>query len=84
MLITVDLQEAYVADIRHIAQQNSIHESNVIQQAIAEWLNKHKAMVSEKQATPHPMRAYFGLWRDNPNIKDGLDYQNKLRDEWQD
>lgn len=76
MRILVDIPQHQVESLAVLAQQQDLARAELVRQAIAEYLQRHPPMI-----TPI-MEQAFGLWQQRDDIGDGLDYQNKLRDEW--
>ena len=70
-LINIVDQDIFKLD--RFSQQKGVSRSHLIREAIAQFI------VREEQ----PIEDVFGLLKqDKYQLIDGLDYQNKLRDEW--
>ncbi|WP_187971457.1 ribbon-helix-helix protein, CopG family [Aquibium microcysteis] len=67
----VEIKEEQLQELDRIARETDRTRSALIEDALAEYLNRRKAS--------HRDRA-FGLWRER-NI-DGLAYQEEIRKEW--
>lgn len=75
MQMVIEIADEYVNDLKIMAQKQHTDENYLIEQAVEAWL-KHKSQ------PVHPMREAFGLFKNNPEIIDGVEYQNRLRAEW--
>lgn len=67
----VELPDAEVEALDRLAQKENISRSVLIERAVHDFLQK-----SDKQKRAEA----FGLWGNR--IVDGLDFQQKVRDEW--
>lgn len=77
MQLLINIADNEAQNLKHLAILRQTSENLLVEKAISDWLKK-------QTASPHPMREAFGIWKNNPNITDGLAYQQQLRDEWQD
>jgi metal-responsive CopG/Arc/MetJ family transcriptional regulator len=77
MRVLVDIPQQQLDGLAILAQQHALARTELVRQAIAEYLQRHPPIM-----TP-VMQQVFGMWKDNDAIDDGLAYQNTLRDEWQ-
>lgn len=71
MRTIVDLPEDQVAALKELGKQSRLSRAELMRQAVAEFLLKHRSASAESA---------FGLWREQP--RDGLDYERRLREEW--
>jgi metal-responsive CopG/Arc/MetJ family transcriptional regulator len=76
MRVLVDIPQQQLDGLAILAQQHALARTELVRQAIAEYLQRHPPII-----TPI-MEQAFGLWQHRDDIGDGVDYQNKLRDEW--
>ncbi len=67
----VEIKEERLRELDRIARESDRTRAALIEDALAEYLNRQKVS--------HRDRA-FGLWRER-NI-DGLEYQEEIRKEW--
>jgi metal-responsive CopG/Arc/MetJ family transcriptional regulator len=73
MRTLIDIPEQQIADLSILCQEQGVSRAELIRRAINSYLIKYKP----KEANS------FGLWKkENEHIEDGLDYQQKLRNEW--
>lgn len=73
MRTLVDIPEEKIRSLDAIAARRKESRAALIRRAVDKLLNEEK-VVSIDDA--------FGLWKDRADIKDGLDYQLKIRAEW--
>ena len=69
--VRFDLPEAQLRDLDALASRTGVARASLIWEAVARYLARHSPTVRE---------GAFGLWRDRD--EDGLSYQTRLRDEW--
>ncbi len=74
MRTIVDLPSEEIRRLDGIAKRDKVSRAEVVRRAVKQYAD---------QVTPHPIEAVFGIWKDRKDIGDGLDYQNRLRDEWE-
>ncbi|MBK8454121.1 MAG: CopG family transcriptional regulator [Thiofilum sp.] len=72
MRTIIDLPPHHVAQLDRFSQHEKVSRAELVRRAIAEYLARHTPAHSESEA--------FGLWAKRQ--EDGLDYQNRLREEW--
>ena len=72
MRTIVELPEEQIEALRALASQTSLSRAELIRRAISEYLARQQTTASDEAA--------FGLWKGRG--KDGLDYQETLRAEW--
>jgi len=71
MRTIVDLPPEQIAALSKIGERSKLSRAELIRRAVAEYLAARQ---------PEPDDSAFGLWKDKGD--DGVEYQNKLRDEW--
>ena len=67
----VEIKEEQLRELDRIARESDRTRAALIEDALAEYLNRQKVS---------PRDRAFGLWRER-NI-DGLEYQEEIRKEW--
>ncbi|MDZ7784070.1 MAG: CopG family transcriptional regulator [Halioglobus sp.] len=72
MRTIVDLPEEQIETLKQLSKQSRQSRAELVRRAIAEYLRHHHSESSEDA---------FGIWRNQP--RESLDYQYKLRDEWE-
>ena len=72
MRTLVDIPEEDLSLLKKIGEAGNISRAELVRRAISAYLSPHKHAA--------PLRA-FGLW--GRNKRDGLEYQEKIRREWQ-
>ncbi len=72
MRTLVDIPEKQVHELAKICSAEKLSRAEVIRRAISEYVNK-------KQKTEVDA---FGLWAKESDVIDGLEFQEKLRNEW--
>lgn len=70
MRVLVDIPDSQLGALATLCERVGESRAAVVRQAIAEYLVRHQAQVSQDA---------FGLWGDGP---DGLAYQTAMRAEW--
>lgn len=68
--ILIDLPDQHIDELSHIARAEKTSRADVIRQAVASYL-EHRGTRED---------AAFGLWK--KRSVDGLEYQQRARDEW--
>ena len=71
MRTIVDLPEEHIEVLKTLSKQKHLSRAELMRRAVAEYLQRHHSEPSDDA---------FGLWRHQPH--EGLEYQCKLRDEW--
>lgn len=71
MRTIVDLPEEHIEVLKALSKQTRLSRAELMRRAVAEYLQRHSSEPSDDA---------FGLWRHQP--LDGLDYQQRVRDEW--
>jgi len=71
MRTIVDLPEEQIEVLKQLSEQSRLSRAELVRRAIAEYLQRHQSDQAENA---------FGLWRHEP--RDALDYQRRLRQEW--
>jgi len=69
--VRIDIPDDHLQAIDHIAAAQQRPPEAIIQDAVATYLAEHRR---------HASHAGFGLWGDLE--MDGVEYQRKLREEW--
>lgn len=70
MRTLVDLPEELLEDLNAISQRERRSRAAVVREALGIYVASHRVAP----------QAAFGLW--GQRREDGLDYQNRVRDEW--
>ena len=71
MRTIVELPDNQIDALSTLCQQTSFSRAELIRRAVAEYLLRHG---------PEDGDFAFGLWKNRS--EDGLDYQNRIRKEW--
>lgn len=71
MRTIIEIPEQQLEQMKPVLQQEGISRAELIRRAVNEYLKQYQ------QPDEH---SAFGLWADH--ARDGLDYQEKLRSEW--
>jgi metal-responsive CopG/Arc/MetJ family transcriptional regulator len=71
MRTLVDIPEDELVELNALSQARKVSRAELIRQAVAGFLAQNKAGLEDS----------FGLWKGR--AVDGVDYQNKLRREWE-
>ena len=74
MRTLVDIPEEDIRWLDHKAAQEGKSRAALVRDAVAQF----RASESRKG-----IERYFGLWKTRDDIGDGLDYQRRLRGEWE-
>ncbi len=73
MRTLIDLPEQQITDLKKLCETRGLSRAEIIRRAINSYLLQHKP----KQVNS------FGLWKsENKQTEDGLEYQQKMRNEW--
>lgn len=73
MRTIVDLPTEDIQRLDSIAKREKVSRAEVVRRAVKRYAD---------QAAPHPLEAVFGIWKDRKDIGDGVEYQRRLRAEW--
>lgn len=73
MRTIIDLPSEEIRRLDGIAKRDKVSRAEVVRRAVKSYAD---------QAEPDPLEALFGIWKGRKDIGDGLAYQNRLRDEW--
>ena len=73
MRTIIDLPEKQRESLDQLCTKQKLSRAEAIRQAVDLFLEQHQTQPEADTA--------FGLWKDRQ--EDGLDYQQKLRDEWE-
>ena len=71
MRTIVDLPDDQIAALKALAERNGLSRTELVRRAVAVYLEQRRVPAGD---------AAFGLWRKRD--EDGLDYQERLRREW--
>ncbi len=70
MRTIIDIPDTQIDLLSNLVEQENISRAELIRRAISEYLARYQVKQTDA----------FGLWKDKH--VDGVEYQNKLRDEW--
>jgi hypothetical protein len=70
MRTIIEIPDIQIDLLSSLVEQENISRAELIRRAISEYIARYPAKTDNA----------FGLWKDNK--VDGLEYQNKMRDEW--
>lgn len=71
MRTIVDLPKEQIEVLKQISEQSRLSRAELVRRAVAEYLQRHHS---------DPAADAFGIWHHKP--RNSLDYQRKLREEW--
>jgi metal-responsive CopG/Arc/MetJ family transcriptional regulator len=71
MRTIIDLQDHQIRELAVLCQQTRLSRAELIRRAVDEFLQQHGHDRDDSA---------FGLWKDR--VEDGLEYQQRIRDEW--
>ena len=71
--ILADLSDDDIKWLDRQAADQGRSRAAIVREAVSEF-----RAASEKKG----IQRYFGIWKNRKDLKDGLDYQQKLRGEW--
>ena len=77
MRTLVDIPEEDLTLLKRIGEAESLSRAELVRRAISNYLKPHRRIA--------PLKA-FGLWAGKPGRRkwrDGLEYEEKIRSEWQ-
>jgi hypothetical protein len=69
----VDLPEVELERLNILSRARKVSRAELIRQAVSGFLAQNKAGLEDS----------FGLWSDKKRRVDGIQYQDKLRSEWE-
>ena len=72
MRTIVDLPDKQIKALKQIGERAHLSRAELMRRAIADYLDRHQTQ---------PEAHAFGLWRERK--ENSLDYQEKLRSEWE-
>lgn len=72
MRTVLELPDAQVERLKRLGELNGLSRAELVRRAVAEYLRQHPTDDTD---------AAFGLWR-HRRTEDGLKYQQRLREEW--
>ena len=70
MRTIIDIPDTQIDLLSNLVEQENISRAELIRRAISEYLARYQVKQTDA----------FGLWKDKQ--VDGVEYQNKLREEW--
>jgi Arc/MetJ-type ribon-helix-helix transcriptional regulator len=73
MRALVDLPPEQVEALAEIGRRERVSRAALVREAVEDLIAKRRR---------DNLKAAFGLWKDRPDIKDGLEYQDGIRAEW--
>lgn len=77
MRTIIDLPDAQIAALRELGEREKASRAELIRRAVEAYVNENKPLIKDDAA--------FGLWRARrEQIADGVDYQRRIRAEWDD
>lgn len=71
MRTIVELPDEQVEALKRLSEQSKLSRAELMRRAVAEYLSHYGR---------GPANEAFGIWKNHP--RDGLDYQQQLRSEW--
>jgi metal-responsive CopG/Arc/MetJ family transcriptional regulator len=71
MRTIVELPDQQIEALKAMSEQQGLSRAELMRRAVAEYLEHHQLASSEEA---------FGLWKER--CKDGVEYQQHLRQEW--
>ena len=71
MRTIVDLPEKQIQALARLGKRAKLSRAELLRRAVAEYLSRHQSDDED---------AAFGLWKTHD--EDGVDYQDRLRSEW--
>lgn len=81
MRTIVDIPEDQVKELDSLGKKENLSRAELVRRAVASYLD------AEKDKSAAAIEKYFGMFKGDPNVFDGLDgleYQRKIRAEWDD
>ena len=76
MRTIVDIPEEQLKPLDALCKQEGISRAEAIREAVG------KLLAEKRVPEDSSVDAFFGIWKDREDMRDGLDYQLKLRAEW--
>lgn len=73
MRTIIDLPEPQILALSEICRMRGVSRAEIVRQAVDAFLQEQ--LVSAESA--------FGLWKQQQTTEDGLDYQSRMRNDWQ-
>lgn len=73
MRTIVDLPNEDIRRLDGIAKREKVSRAEVVRRAVKDYADK---------VEPHPIDAVFGMWKGRKDIGDGVEYQRRIRAEW--
>jgi predicted transcriptional regulator len=80
MQTTVDIPDEMVARLNRLSETTKTSRDVLVREALQPFLESRAPKVVDPQERAEILKDTFGAWKDFP--EDGLDYQLRLRAEW--
>ena len=71
MCTVLELPDTQIEGLKKLGERSGLSRAELVRRAVAEYLRQHPADDTDNA---------FGLWRQR--TEDGLQYQHRLREEW--
>ena len=71
MRTVLELPDAHIEGLKRLGERNGLSRAELVRRAVAQYLREHPVDDADSA---------FGLWRHRS--EDGLKYQHRLREEW--
>ncbi len=81
MRTLVDIPENLLEELTAFARKADISRAELMRRALDAYVGALRQAESRSEADP--IDAAFGLWKDREDIGDGVEYQRRLRAEWE-
>lgn len=75
MRTIVDIPDTQVKFLKQLSEKKKMSRAEIIRRALNNYITEHNKTVTGYKSA-------FGSWGES-NLKDGVSYQQKLRDEWE-
>lgn len=75
MRTIVDLPEEQIKALAELCKREGISRAEAIRRAV-------EALTASMRPPKKDISHYFGMWKDRDDIGDGVEYQRRLRAEW--
>ena len=79
MRTIIDIPEEQLKSLDMLCEIEDISRAEVIRQAVGKLLAEKRASALDRDAI---LERTFGMWKDRDDIGDAVEYQRKLRAEW--
>lgn len=77
MRTIIDLPEEQLQSLAVLCEREGISRAEAIRRAVSTMLKNTEATKKDEA-----LKAVFGMWKDREDIGDSVEYQRKLRAEW--